>query len=952
YLDAITTNCRDIDTDGDGVVDRYDLDIDNDGIPNAVEANNGSLPANMEESGMYGAAYASVNDADGDGLVDNIDTDEGGTPLVMTDTDSDGLADYRDRDSDADGISDEIESQATDTNANGYFDSYADTDSDGLADYRDIDADGDGITDLVEAQSTVGTAAASGNDTNNDGMDDSFDSTNGGTEILPVDTDNDGDADYVDTDSDNDSIDDSIEGHDANSDGTADRAASNSDTDGDGLDNAYDTDNGGTAAPLQISVAGTEPDFRNNDDDNDGIPSLDESADSNPADGTPDYLQATSDTCGEGLVEQSFSGNMQAGIFGFRVASFLNALNEPDFDGTTATVAQLYTSGYILYDFEEFIPAGETITLYLVTQDGDDLTIGGSTDQINYTNFVNYVDNTGAGYTLRTYDYTVGGEGLRYIYFLNNNETGTIYIDAATYDFTRCLDDQDNDGVADEVDLDDDNDGIPDLTEVGYAGDPSGDDDNDAIPNYRDTDYSGFTDSNFDEVDDNADFDLDGIPNHLDLDSDNDGMSDAREANGGNLPANMLSVGRYSATYLSSNDSDGDGLANDVEATALSDPDFDSDGQPDRLDLDSDNDGITDAAEMGGADTDGDGFIDEWSDNNGDGQSESGLVTNPTNSDSSGNADYRQADSDGDGIDDVIEGHDNNEDGYGDWDADNNNTLSVAEGNADADGDGLLDAFDPDATGFTPQLVDSDNDGLYNYQDTDDDNDGVLTASEDGNSNGDLTDDFTSGQAGSHSGTPDYLYNGLTILPVELLDFYGMHEEGRIILDWITASEKENSHFEVERANEDLTFERIGTVEGVGDTDERIDYRFTDTEPNGGYNYYRLKQVDYNGDYTYSETIRVNAPIEEAGHSVEVYPNPMSAESHTLYATIDGLTSSVAVEVYFRDSFGRIVSQTVVTAHASQIRIEADDLPKDNGVYILTLDYNGTRHHERIIIER
>ena len=80
-------------------------------------------------------------------------------------------------------------------------------------------------------------------------------------------------------------------------------------------------------------------------------------------------------------------------------------------------------------------------------------------------------------------------------------------------------------------DIDDDDDGIPDYVE-GNGVDPSGDDDADGIENYRDTDFPGFVDSNNDGVNDRFDADLDGIPNHLDLDSDNDGIPDVVESGG------------------------------------------------------------------------------------------------------------------------------------------------------------------------------------------------------------------------------------------------------------------------------------------------------------------------------------------------------------------------------------------------------------------------------------
>lgn len=89
--------------------------------------------------------------------------------------------------------------------------------------------------------------------------------------------------------------------------------------------------------------------------------------------------------------------------------------------------------------------------------------------------------------------------------------------------------DNDGDGIPDNTDLDDDNDGILDTLEYGFLPDPFGDHDADGVPNYIDPQAPGFIDTNFDGVDDRYDLDLDGIINQFDTDSDGDGCADAIE---------------------------------------------------------------------------------------------------------------------------------------------------------------------------------------------------------------------------------------------------------------------------------------------------------------------------------------------------------------------------------------------------------------------------------------
>ena len=98
--------------------------------------------------------------------------------------------------------------------------------------------------------------------------------------------------------------------------------------------------------------------------------------------------------------------------------------------------------------------------------------------------------------------------------------------------------DNDLDGVVNSVDIDDDNDGIPDLVELGGL-DPDADVNTNGVPDWMDNTAPGFVDVNGDNVDDRYDSDLDGVPNHYDIDADNDGIADGVEGNDGTVPANF-----------------------------------------------------------------------------------------------------------------------------------------------------------------------------------------------------------------------------------------------------------------------------------------------------------------------------------------------------------------------------------------------------------------------------
>jgi hypothetical protein len=106
-------------------------------------------------------------------------------------------------------------------------------------------------------------------------------------------------------------------------------------------------------------------------------------------------------------------------------------------------------------------------------------------------------------------------------------------------------------------------------------------------------------------------------------------------------------------------------------------------------------------------------------------------------------------------------------------------------------------------------------------------------------------------------------------LPVEWLDFGGYTGPDGIELLWSTASETNNAYFDIQRAGPDGAFTSIGRVEGAGNSSQINRYAFTWTEPAEGDNYFRIRQVDFNGDYDYSGTIYIrNAPKSQIDYSI------------------------------------------------------------------------------------
>ncbi|MFK8007862.1 MAG: T9SS type A sorting domain-containing protein [Saprospiraceae bacterium] len=120
--------------------------------------------------------------------------------------------------------------------------------------------------------------------------------------------------------------------------------------------------------------------------------------------------------------------------------------------------------------------------------------------------------------------------------------------------------------------------------------------------------------------------------------------------------------------------------------------------------------------------------------------------------------------------------------------------------------------------------------------------------------------------------------NGFEIsaaLPVELTSFDAKKSDEEVILNWNTASEINNDYFEIEHSNDGTDFTRIGNMEGKGQSNLSNDYRFIDAQPNNGLNYYRLKQVDFDGKYEYSDIVFVDFKMED---KVKIFPTLSTSE--------------------------------------------------------------------------
>lgn len=142
-----------------------------------------------------------------------------------------------------------------------------------------------------------------------------------------------------------------------------------------------------------------------------------------------------------------------------------------------------------------------------------------------------------------------------------------------------------------------------------------------------------------------------------------------------------------------------------------------------------------------------------------------------------------------------------------------------------------------------------------------------------------------------------------TVLPIELTALTATCDGRKALVEWTTASERNNDYFSLEHSDDAINFTEIARIAGAGNNIVPLDYSYTDYGVHGGDNYYRLVQVDYDGTRTASEIVVANC-IEASGEpEVLAYPNPFSGD---LTVELENFGDRPArIDVY--DMLGRLV---------------------------------------------
>jgi len=187
-----------------------------------------------------------------------------------------------------------------------------------------------------------------------------------------------------------------------------------------------------------------------------------------------------------------------------------------------------------------------------------------------------------------------------------------------------------------------------------------------------------------------------------------------------------------------------------------------------------------------------------------------------------------------------------------------------------------------------------------------------------------------------------YNYVDTSFVPVELISFKGMYSNDKITLSWQTATELNNKGFEIQKSIEKKSWLTIGFVNGSGTTSESRVYSYQDNSVFAEKNYYRLKQLDFDGTFQYSDVIDVSVPIEKFSLS-QNFPNPFNPSTTIRYTIHE--KSFIRISIY--DVKGEKISDLVnEEKDRGFYSVEINSKNLSSGVYfyrIVTEDYVNTK---------
>lgn len=191
---------------------------------------------------------------------------------------------------------------------------------------------------------------------------------------------------------------------------------------------------------------------------------------------------------------------------------------------------------------------------------------------------------------------------------------------------------------------------------------------------------------------------------------------------------------------------------------------------------------------------------------------------------------------------------------------------------------------------------------------------------------------------GGNRVTFDYSVVGCT-LPVTWYSFEGVAKSGYNEIEWKTATEENNEGFSIERSADGISFETIGWVNGNGTTTEQNTYVYQDAGMHNGASYYRLKQMDYDGNFEYSEIIKVTNQADNV--QIKLFPNPTVDYVQVQTASLQAEPSMQLVNV--------LLGRVITPVYEGDGKFNLQQVPA--GIYVARIQIGDHQIQERLIVQ-
>jgi hypothetical protein len=183
------------------------------------------------------------------------------------------------------------------------------------------------------------------------------------------------------------------------------------------------------------------------------------------------------------------------------------------------------------------------------------------------------------------------------------------------------------------------------------------------------------------------------------------------------------------------------------------------------------------------------------------------------------------------------------------------------------------------------------------------------------------------------------------ILPVELTSFSGVYIDGKVNLNWVTATETNNYGFEIERRSDNSSYNKIGFIGGTGTSLNRVTYNFIDQNLLDNRYFYRLKQINFDGSFDYSNEVMVEIQSLSDFQLYQNYPNPFNPATKVKYY----IAQSGFVKIALYDVLGNEI-KTLLDKEVQQgmyeLNINGTDL--SSGLYFVRMNAGKTQQTIKI----